>query len=50
MPSSDDFLLIVGLSLCVLGFVMHYWYWSFVGVLLFLSGLGAFKPEPDIKA
>ena len=55
MPESEsdlgnDVLLVAGLGLCALGFVMHYWYWTFIGVLFFLSGCRAFRPEKDIKA
>lgn len=42
---TDDFLLLSGFGLCVAGFYQGYWYWTFVGVLLFLSGLGVFKPQ-----
>lgn len=40
---TDDFLLLVGFAMCVGGFWQGYWYWTFVGTLLFLSGLGAFR-------
>jgi len=48
--SSDDLLLVIGFALCVLGFFQGYWYWTFIGVLFFLSGCRAFRPEKDIKA
>ena len=46
----NDIMLTVGFAFCVLGFLMGFWYWSFIGVLFVLSGLKVFAPEKDIKA
>lgn len=39
----DDVMLVSGLGMCTLGFIQGYWYWTFIGVLFFLSGLQMFK-------